>query len=199
MLAFAAVTVVSLPFDTNGQLLPTGSGALDAQLQGAMWRSISERRRQESEQSLVAVVLTMGCTGSSAMMQTLQSLLEKHGMSSYPVAGGQKELFKCDKNPQCAAGTLALSSSPSLTRNKGNATGALEAMVNEARAQRQFLLVKGGPMMDSTPEQMEMMHSMGARAVALRRANTLSQLVCNIRDCLGDNHARMPVWSSNPH
>ena len=125
-----------------------------------------QQQQQQAEPSLVALVLTLGCTGSTAMMISLQAILESHGMSIFSVSGLKQELFKCEKNPRCKGGDV---------------TGALKPWVDEARAQGKVLLAKGGPSMDSTAQQMKLMRRMGARAFVLRRENRLAQLVCNVR------------------
>jgi hypothetical protein len=60
----------------------------------------------------------------------------------------------------------------------------MRALVREAREQGHGVLVKAGPYMGSTAEQLGEMARLGAKPLVLRRRNTLSQLVCEVRDCL---------------
>lgn len=162
--------------------------------------------------------MTVGdaCTGSSATTYLADSLMQKHGVDvegpSEPNSpAAREELFKCEKNPECAPAAqhgqqqaqqqvarvqlrdlinhvygrqdlFDCEKNPECTQ--GNVSIAMRSLVAKAVVDGKVLLFKGMPGLDMG--QWATMRRMGTRVAVSWRFNSLEHLVCMVRDCFDD-------------
>lgn len=144
------------------------------------------------------LIVSEGCSGSSATAQTTGRLLEAHGVKvaigprKKPCSDAahcadrvqESELFKCEKNPFCArpgtpCGTVT-------AHGDGNVTAAMMGVVAEAVVDGLSLVVKIESNYSKASElSFDVMRALGTNAVVAWRSNSLSKLVCSARDCFG--------------
>lgn len=116
------------------------------------------------------LIVSEGCSGSSATVQITERLLEAHGIRS--TIGQDSERFKCEKNPFCG---------------DGNVTAAMIGIVAEAVADGLSLVVKSeSDWAKAGKLGFDVMRAFGTHAVVAWRSNSLSKLVCATRDCFGE-------------
>lgn len=118
------------------------------------------------------MIVSSGCSGSSAVTKLAHQLLYQHGLSVNPPVGAKnvqclkQELFVCEKNPYCHDGKIV--------------EGLSQLVAMMARNGTALVLEGSGGSNEMTWNQML---KFGTKSVVAWRSNMLARHICEVRDC----------------